>query len=792
MSASAQAIAIGRDGPSTGPWTGQRLARVEDERLVTGQGRFVADFVEAGQLHAVVLRSQVARGRLIGVDASAAYDIPGVVLVLTGAEAEAAGLGGIPWEVCPPGFESRAAYPGDPAVSEPQPILARSEIRYVGEPIAFVVAETLAAAHDGAEQIFVEIADLPATTGIMATFTDGPGAEAVFTYEAGDPAAVEAAMRDAAFILSLETHVPRLVAAPIETRGYCASYDPTAGTWTAIASAGKPHPIRDTIARHVLKVDPARIRLIAPDIGGGFGAKNVAHAELALVLWAAQRLGRPVRWISSRNEAFLSDMQGRDQAIAARLAVAADGRMLAIDYRSVVNLGAYLAPRAVVPCLSGVKVLTGPYRVAAAAARVDAVLTNTVPTCPYRGAGVPETAFAVERLVDMAARKLGLDPAELRRRNLVAPADLPWPTPTGPTLHSVDFPAVLDAALDGFSRMDRRSDDRASKGGTRRSGTGLAFTIEAYGTTYEEAAELIVDTAGAVELRIGTKSGGQSHETSYAQITADALGLAPGAIRVVQGDTWLIERGHGTGASRSITTGGSAIKRAAENLLLEAQALAATLLQCRPDDLRYQAGRFMHAGRAGVEIDLGAIARQQPDGKLHIRGTFQPDRATFPGGCHVASVEVDTETGTVTLLNYVAIHDAGTAINPMVVEGQLKGGIAQGIGAALMEVARYDEGSGQAITATFLDYAIPRAADLSAIRIGLHGTPCASNPLGAKAVGEAGTVAAPAAVANAIVAALADLGVEHVDLPATPTAIWHALGRAAAATSTSPETTSNE
>jgi carbon-monoxide dehydrogenase large subunit len=788
MPISAPAIATGRDSPGSGPWTGRRLARVEDERLVTGHGRFVADFVETGQLHAVVLRSQVARGRLLSVDVSAACEVPGVVAVLTGMDAAEAGLGGIPWEVCPPGFESRAAYPGDPAVAEPQPILARDEIRYVGEPIAFVIAETLAAAQDGAEQIAVEIEDLPAT----ASITEGPGPAPLFSYEAGDPAAVDAAMRTAAIVVNLETHVPRLVAAPIETRGYSASYDIAAGTWTAIASAGKPHPVRDTIAQHVLKVDPSRIRLIAPDIGGGFGAKNVAHAELALVLWAAQRLGRPVRWISSRNEAFLSDMQGRDHAIAARLAVDAEGRMLAIDYRSVVNLGAYLAPRAVVPCISGVKVLTGPYRIAAAAAHVDAVHTNTVPTCPYRGAGVPETAFAVERLVDMAAQKLGLDPAEMRRRNLVAASDLPWPTPTGPTLHSVDFPAVLEAALERFRQVDRRAEGPDSGDGTLRRGVGLAFTIEAYGTAYEEAAELIVDGAGTVELRIGTKSGGQSHETSYAQIAADALGLSPGAIRVLQGDTWLIERGHGTGASRSITTGGSAIKRAAENLIAEAQALAATLLQCRPDDLRYHAGRFVLASRSGVEIDLGAIARQQPDGQLHIRGVFQPDRATFPGGCHVASVEVDIETGAVALLDYVAIHDAGTAINPMVVEGQLKGGIAQGIGAALMEVARYDDDSGQAITATFLDYAIPRAADLSALTVGLQGTACASNPLGAKAVGEAGTVAAPAAIANAIVAALADLGVEHIDLPATPAAIWHALSRAAASANALSETNSDE
>lgn len=774
MPTGAPAPAAARDGQHSGAWIGRRLQRVEDERLVRGVGRFVADFAEPGQLHAVVLRSQVAHGRLLAVKISAALEVPGVVAVLTGEDIAAAGLGGIPWEVCPPGFESRAAYTGDPTIAAPQPILARTEVRYVGEPIAFVVAETLAAAMDGAEQVFVEIDHLPAATGITVTSAQDPDAQVAFSYEAGDAAAVEEAMRGAAVVVAVETHVPRLVAAPIETRGYIASFDGASGTWWAIASAGKPHPVRDTIARHVLKVDPARIHLVAPDIGGGFGAKNVAHAELALVLFAAERLGRPVRWISTRNEAFLSDMQGRDHAISARLAVDGEGRMLAIDYRSVVNLGAYLAPRAVVPCLTGIKVLTGPYKVPAAAARVDAVHTNTVPTCPYRGAGAPETAFAIERLVDMAAHRLGLDPAEMRRRNLVATTDLPWSTPTGPTLHSVDFPAVFEEALARFHSID--SGPPAE--GNRRRGTGIAFTIEAYGTTYEEAAELIVDATGTVEVRIGTKSGGQSHETGYAQIAADALGLSPASIRILQGDTWLIERGHGTGASRSITTGGSAISRAAENLIAAARDLAATLLQCRPEQLDYSAGRFTLAQRPGVEIDLGTIARQQPDGRLHIKGVFKPDRSTFPGGCHIASVEVDIETGTVALLDYVAVHDAGVAINPMVVEGQIKGGVAQGIGAALMEAVRYDADSGQAITATFLDYAMPRAADLSLISVGLRGTACASNPLGAKAAGEAGTVAAPAAVANAIVDALADLGVEHIDLPATPAAIWRALHRA--------------
>lgn len=759
------------------PWVGQRLTRLEDERLVTGQGRFTADFHENGMLHAVVLRAQVACGKLRNVDISGARNTEGVVLVLTAADAAQDRLGGIPWEVCPPGFESVARYPGDPMVSEPQPILASDKVRYVGEPIALIVAETLESAINGAEQVVVEIDDedpVVEVSEMLLSRMRAKGESPVFTYKLGDQSRTDHLMQEAALVVEIETHIPRLIAAPLETRGYIAQFDTGRDQWTVVAAAGKPHPVRDTIAKHVLGVPPQSIRVIAPDIGGGFGAKNVAHAEMALVLWASKRIGRPVRWICTRNESFLSDMQSRDHLISARLAVDASGRLLAIDYRSIVNLGAYLAPRGVVPSISGLKVLTGPYKIEAMAARVDAVKTNTVPTCPYRGAGVPETAFVVERLVDMAARRLGLDPADIRRRNLIQPEDLPWHAPTGAVIHSVDFPAVLDAALER-SRWSEARSRSPSKGSSCRRGIGMAFTIEGYGMAFDEAAEIVADGAGVLEVRIGTKSSGQSHETVYAQIAADALGLDPEAITIVQGDTARIVRGNGTGASRSITTGGSAIHKAAARFLAEARAIAARLLQCKPDLLDYANGRFEVRGHLGSGIDLASIARSLPDERLHVSDSFQPDRFTFPGGCHVAEVEVDVDTGEVDILSYVAVHDAGVAINPTVVEGQLHGGIAQGIGAAIMEAARYDADNGQALAATFQDYAIPRADSLTKMDIGLVGPPCASNPLGAKAAGEAGTVAAPPAVINAIVDALSDIGVEHIDLPATPMRVWNAL-----------------
>ena len=753
---------------------------MEDARLVTGHGCFVADVQQPGDLCAVILRSQVARGRLRALDVRIAQAARGCVAVFTAEDTARDGLGGIPWEVCPPGLEHLAAYPGDPRVAAPQPLLAVGDVRYVGEPIAMIIGETQAAAMDAAELVMVEIEETSPVIGVSHARLAGmaaAGDKAAFTVELGDEAALDEVMRNAPVVVSLDTHIPRLISAPIECRGYRASFDPVTTEWTVIASAGKPHPVRDTIARHVFHVAPEAIRLIAPDIGGGFGAKNVAHAEMALVLWAARRLGRTVRWISGRTEAFLSDMQSRDHAISARLAVDLSGRFLGIGYRAVADLGAYLAPRGVTPCTNGIKVLTGPYDTPIIHARVDALHTNTVPTCPYRGAGVPETAFAIERLVDMAALRLGMDRAELRRRNLLRPEALPWASPMGTLVHSVDFPAVFDAALAHAQWQRKSARPRDHRPGSSR-GIGIGFTIEAYGITYDEAAEIVVDGTGEIEIRVGTKSSGQGHETIYAQIAADVLEADATAISVVQGDTRRIEYGNGTGASRSTTTGGSAVSQAARSFLQQARDLAAGLLQCAAGDLDYDRGWFLRRGHAGIAIDLAAIARSMPGEVLHVRDRFVPEQFNFPGGCHVAEVEVDHETGMVRVLSYVAVHDAGVAINPTIVEGQLQGAVAQGVGAALMESGAYDSASGQMIAASFLDYALPRAGDLSDFGMFLHGTFCTSNPLGAKAVGEAGTVAAPPAIVNAIVDALRDHGVTHIDLPATPRRIWQALREA--------------
>lgn len=754
--------------------------RFEDLRFVTGRGRYVDDLGQPDDVVAEVLRSPYAHGRIVRLDVGAARRLPGVLAVLTGADAVADGLGGIPWEVCPPGRQ--AAVPGDPAVAPPQPLLAVDQVRYVGEPVALVLARSRAAALDAVEAIELEVLERPAVIDAAEALGDAAprlwddfANNVLFRHEVGAADAAAAAVREAAIVVELETHVPRLAAVPMEPRAYRGTFDAASGRYTLEASAGKPNPVRDTLAQHVLHLDPQALRVIAPDIGGGFGAKNVVHAESALVLWAARRVGRAVRWTASRSAAFQSDMQGRDHRIRARLALDATGRFLALAFENVVNLGAYLAPRAVIPCLSGTKVLTGPYRIEVAGARVTAVFTNTVPTCPYRGAGVPETAFVVERLVDLAARRLDLDPAELRRRNLLQATDLPWTTPTGTRLHSTDFRGVLEATVRTTDWAARRTQSRDLPNGRRR-GVGMAYTIEAYGAAFDEAAEVSLGADGRLVIAIGTKSGGQSHETAYAQIVASALGIDPTRVDLIQGDTDRVLRGNGTGASRSITTGGSALWLACKALLDAARPEAARLLQCGVDQLDFTTGRFLdrtHPG--GPSIDLATIAAAQPNERLAASATFRPDGFNVPGGCHVAEVEVDVETGRVQLVAYRAVHDAGRMVNPMVVEGQLAGGIVQGVGASLMEQVRFEPGTGQLITGALVDYAVPRASDVPSFALALQGQACASNPLGAKAVGEAGPVAAPPAVINAVVDALAAFGVTHVDLPATPERVWAAI-----------------
>lgn len=766
---------------------GTEWRRVEDLRLITGRGRFVGDLRKPGDCEALILRSSYAHAKIVRIDTRAATQCDGVLAVLTGEDIVQAGLGGIPWEVCPPPLQHLSTGQGDPAIAPPQPLLAVDRVRYVGEPVAVIIASSLAAANEAAELIELDVEELPAMTSAKAAVTDGSPlvwdrfpANTLFEHRIGEHDGVDTAFSAADQTVTLATHIPRLNAAPIEPRCYRGSIESATGRYILEASAGKPHPVRDTLARHVFGIEPDRIHMIAPDIGGGFGAKNVAHAEAALVLFGARLVGMPVNWTGTRSDSFQSDMQGRDHHIVASLAFDDNGRFRALRYRTTVNLGAYLGPRAVIPCLSGSKSLTGAYAIPAAVSDIRAVFTNTVPTCPYRGAGAPETAFVVERLVDMAARKLEMDPAAIRALNLVTPAQQPYRTPSGTTIHSTDFPSILETARAKSGWDDGRSRQKILENGRLR-GIGLAFAVEAYGTSFDEAATIAVSAEGPITIAIGTKSSGQSHETAYAQVAASVLGLPADRFQCIQGDTDTVHRGNGTGASRSMTTGGSAVFRACEALIAMARPIAAEMLQCQPDALTFGNGEFRvekgATGESGAAptVGLHSIAARTGNGRLEVEATFRPELFNVPGGCHVAEVEVDPETGVVAVTRYVVVHDCGQAINPMVVRGQLAGGIAQGLGAALGEQMVFDADSAQVLTGSFMDYAMPRASDVPSFEIHLPGIACASNPLGAKAVGEAGTVAAPPAIINAVVDALSSYGIDHIDLPATPNNVWQAI-----------------
>lgn len=770
---------------------GDPVRRVEDERLLRGNGLYVGDLALEGMAHACLVRSDRAHARVMGVDASGALALDGVLAVLTGDDVAADGLGGIPWEVLPPrpdGSPWEGVEPGAPEVAEPQPIMARKRVRYVGEIVAAVIAKDRATAQDGAGLVLVAYEDLPPIVEMSQAIEpdrspiwDACPGNTCFTMRRGDRQATSAAFADAAHTVEVSLVNNRLAPSALETRAYLGDYDTERGQYLLYAAAGKPHTMRDTLAKAVLGVDPQAVRVVAPDIGGGFGSKNVLYPEEALVLWAARRVGRPVRWVADRGEALASDMAGRDQSGKASLALDAGGRILGLKVSMLANLGAYLAPRGAVPPANTLKCVPGPYLVPAAELEIRGVHTNTAPTCSYRGAGAPEGINVIERLLDIAAEATGLDRVELRRRNLVSESALPYETVSGLVYDSGRFEAAMEAALAGadWSGFEARRRDSAARGRLR--GIGLANMIEASGFGYSETATLRVHHDGGIDILIGTMSSGQGHATVYAQIAADALGLPLERFRMRQGDTAEVPTGSGTGASRSLTVGGSAVLLCAARLRDEAVEAFARIHAIEPGALAYEDG---HVHRRGWS--LGALeSLAEPDRPFEASATFSPGDYTFPNGCHVAEVEIDPETGRTALLRYTAVQDVGRAVNPLVIKGQLHGGITQGIGQAMIERVVYDE-SGQLLTGSFMDYGLPRAADVPPMHIELLEVPAPSNPLGAKAVGEAGTIAAPPAIINAILHALRPLGVRSIDMPATPERVWHAIRRAEAGAAPAP------
>ena len=764
---------------------GQAVPRFEDPRLLRGEGRYVNDVSLPRQAYAVLLRSPHAHARLGAIDLAAARRLPGVLGIFTEADLRADGLG-----TSAPTFQFKRP-DGKPMFAPVFPGLARDEVRYVGEPIAIVVAETLAAAKDAAERIDVAFEELPAMAtlaaaiapGARATWDECPG-NVAYLYEAGNKAAAEAAFARAARIVRRRYTISRIFAHYMEPRGAVARYDEGDERFTLYVDTQYPHRVRGVLANRILKIPEHKLRVVAGDVGGAFGTKGWLYPEHRLVLWAARRLGRPVKWTCERSEALLADEHARDNVSEAELALDADYRFLALRVRTFANVGAYLSSdRNLLATISNIGGLVGVYDIRAAHVAVHGVLTNTSPTAPYRGAGRPEATFVIERLIDDAARELGVDRVALRRRNLVAPDAFPYKTALTFTYDCGDFASNMDKALAlaeaaGFAARRREAEKRG-----KLRGLGIVNAIERAASPGLEFAEIRFDASGTATILMGTKNQGQGHETTFKQIVAGRLGLSPADMRFVDGDTDRVAFGTGTMGSRSTVIGGTALCIAADKLVAKGRQIAAHLLEASAADIEFADGRFTVAGTdRAVELKRVAqtafLAEKLPPGiepGFYETGTFSPAQHTFPNSCHACEVEIDRETGAVAIVAYSVVDDVGTVVNPLTLKGQIHGGVVQGLGQALMEQVVYDPDTGQLLSGSFMDYAMPRAADLTAIEVESNPVPTKLNPLGAKGAGEAGTVGALAAVTNAVIDALAPLGIRDIAMPATSEAVWRAM-----------------
>jgi carbon-monoxide dehydrogenase large subunit len=771
-----------------------RPHRREDARLLRGLGRFTADLVPADAAWMVVLRSPHAHAEIAAIDTAAARDIPGVLAIVTGAELAAAGLGPIPCVSRPRDANGR---PGA-IVEPPHRILVTDRVRHIGDAVAAVVATSRAVAQEAAEAIAVDYAPLPAVTETaLAADPSAPQlwaeapANTCFTYEVGDAVAVRAAMARAHHVTRLRLVNQRIHAAPIEPRVAIGDWDEGAQRWHLTAPLQTPHQVRSVLASQVLKVPERQLRVTTPpDVGGGFGLKGGLSREHALVLWLARQLGRTIAWIGDRTESFLGDEHARDNVTEASLALDPEGRFLAIEVRTEAAIGAMVALRGAHSMANNLGSLAGVYATPAIHAQVRAVFTNTAPTAPYRGAGRPEAIYVLERLIDAAAAETGLDRIELRRRNLIPREAMPARTGLLFTYDSGDFARGMAMALDAVDAtgFEARRAEAAARGKLR--GLGVINAIEQaggpLGSPAEERADIRFEPDGGIMLALGTAAAGQGHETVFARLLAKRLGVAEGAIRVVQGDTDLVPFGRGTFGSRSVAAAGSALAMAADKVIAKGRRIAAHLLEAAEADIAFQDGVFVVEGTdrrlSLVDVVRAAFApsRLPPDLEpgLDQAAIFAASAPTYPNGCHVCEVEIDPETGELAITRYVVADDVGTVIDHPMLEGQVQGGVAQGIGQALMEQVVHDPGSGQLLTASFLDYAMPRAADIPGVTVLDNPQPTAVNPLGAKGGGEAGTIGAPPAVVCAILAALRPRGVTHLDMPATPERIWRALREA--------------
>jgi aerobic carbon-monoxide dehydrogenase large subunit len=762
---------------------GQPVRRKEDDTLVRGKGKYTDDFSLPGQVYAWIVRSSHAHGILRGIDTEAAKAMPGVLGVWTGADLASANYG--PY-TCGLPLKSRD---GSPLLQTNRTALMTDKVRYVGDPVAFVVAETQAQARDAAEAVVLDIDPLPAVTG--AEEAAGPGAPQLYDhipnnvaldYHYGDAAKVAAAFADAAHVTRLDIVNTRVAVVAMEPRAALASYDKASERYTIQVPTQGVAGNRNTLAKNLLKVPNEKVHLLTANVGGSFGMKNINYPEYICILHAAKALGRPVKWTDERSTSFLSDSHGRAQQIHCELALDRGGRFLAVKVSGYGNLGAYITGVAPSPLSLNVgKNLASVYRTPLMSIDIKTVLTNTTLMGAYRGAGRPEANYFMERLIDRAADEMGIDRLTLRKRNFIKPAQMPFAASSGVTYDSGDFHGVFNKALEmsdhaGFAR--RKKDSR--KRGLLR-GIAIGSYLEVTAPPGVELGKIVFEDDGSVRLITGTLDYGQGHATPFAQVLCAELGVPFGSVKLEQGDSDIVHTGNGTGGSRSITASGMAIVEASKLIIEKGKRAAAHLMEAAEGDIEFDHGRFTIAG-TDRSIDIIELARRMREGKmpegvpssLDVDHTTESVPSTFPNGCHVAEVEIDPETGTVQIVRYTGVNDFGTIVNPMLVAGQLHGGVAQGIGQALMECVSYDS-NGQPVTGSFMDYAMPRAGDIPLMAVGDHPVPAKSNPLGTKGCGEAGCAGSLSTVVNAVIDALSEFGVAHIDMPLTPERVWRAI-----------------
>jgi carbon-monoxide dehydrogenase large subunit len=779
---------------------GAALRRKEDQRFLTGAGQYTDDVQLPNQTYAYFVRSPHAHAKIRKINKTAAAKSPGVVGIFTGEDLAAANVNGLPcgWLI--------TDVNGQPMKEPPHPALAQGKVRYVGDQVAVIIAETYLQAKDAAEKLEVDYEVLPAVTDAVDALKSGAPLlhdaapeNRCYLWSLGDKAATDAAFSKAAHVTKIDITNNRLIPNAIEPRAAVAEYNRAEDAYTLYVANQNPHVERMLMTAFVLGLPEHKVRVIAPDVGGGFGSKIFLYAEETVITWASKQINRPIKWTADRSEAFLSDAHGRDHHTHAEMAVDKDGKFLGMRVKTTANLGAYLSTfGSSVPTYLYGTLLAGQYATPAIYVEVESAFTNTAPVDALRGAGRPEATYVVERLVTEVAREMKIDQAEIRRRNFITA--FPYQTPVALAYDIGDYKATLDGALEladvaGFPK--RRTD--AEKRGKRR-GLGFATYIEACGLAPSnvagalgaraglfEVGEIRVNPTGSVTVFTGSHSHGQGHETTFAQVVASRLGIPPENVDVVHGDTGRIPFGMGTYGSRSIAVGGSAIMKALDKIEAKGKKIAAHLLEAAESDIEFKNGNFTVAG-TDKSLPFGQVAlaayvpHNYPLDKLEPgldeTAFYDPTNFTYPAGAHICEVEVDPETGVVEIVNFTAVDDFGNIINPMIVEGQVHGGVAHGIGQALLENCVYDKESGQLLTGSYMDYTMPRADDLPSFKVGTRVTPCTTNPLGVKGCGEAGAIGAPAAVMNAVTDALIPLGVKHVDMPATPERVWRAIQQA--------------